>query len=333
MQPCHVAVIGAGGPVGREILQVLEERGFPIRELSLLDVGEAEGSRLTFREHNVVVRPLSQEALERVDIAVFTTDADSCRDYAPQAVKAGAVVIDGSGAFGLDPEVPLCVPEVNALIIPEHQGIVAVPHSLTAQIALALAPLHAAVPLKRVVIAAYQSISGMGEAAMREFDQQMRALLNFREPEMEAFPHQLAFNCVPQCGEFLDNGYTSEEMALIDETRKLLANSALPVTATAVRVPLMHGHAAAVTLETEHALSPDAARDVLQEAPGVVVQDDIKQLYYPMPVRANGQDDAFVGRIRADQSVPHGLHFWIVGDNLRRGVAMNVVQVAELLAT
>ena len=331
MQPCHVAIIGAGNAVGREILQIFEESAFPAQELSLLDTGEAEGTRQTFRDHNVVVRPLTTDALEGVDLAVFAAEAELSRDYAPQAVSAGALAVDCSGVFSLDPQVPLCVPEVNQDVLQRHRGIVAVPHSATAQTVLALAPLHAAASLKRVVVSAYQSISGMGEWAMREFDQQMRDLLNFRQPEMDAFPHQLAFNCVPQCGQFLDNGYTSDEMALIEETRKLLAVAELPITATAVRVPLMHGHAVAITLETEQPLSPDAARDLLQEAAGVVVQDDVTQLHYPLPVRANGQDDAFVGRIRADASVPHGLHLWVVADNLRRGVALNVVRVAELL--
>jgi aspartate-semialdehyde dehydrogenase len=331
MQPCHVAIIGAGSAVGREILQVFEERVFPAEKLSLLDTGEAEGARQTFRDHHVVVRPLTKDALEGVDLAVFAAGAEQSRDYAPQAVRAGAVVIDCSGAFSLDPQVPLCVPEVNQDVLRQHRGMVAVPHSATVQTVLALAPLHAAASLKRVVVSAYQSISGMGEGAMREFDQQMRDLLNFRPPEMDAFPHQLAFNCVPQCGQFLDNGYTSDEMALIEETRKLLGVAELPITATAVRVPLMHGHAVAITLETDRPLSPDAARDLLQAAAGVVVQDDVTQLYYPLPVRANGQDDAFVGRIRADASVPYGLHLWVVADNLRRGVALNVVQVAALL--
>jgi aspartate-semialdehyde dehydrogenase len=247
-------------------------------------------------------------------------------------MEAGAVVIDCTGAFRLDPQVPLCVPEVNADVVKQHQGMIAVPHSLTVQTVLALTPLHAAAALKRVMISAYQSVSGMGRLAMHEFDQQLRELLNFRQPELEVFPHQLAFNCVPQCGDFLDNGYTSEEIGLVDETRKLLRLSDLPMTATAVRVPLMHSHAAAITLETSAPLSAEVARGLLQAAPGVVVEDDVRRLHYPSPVRSNGRDEVFVGRIRADDSVPHGLHLWVVADNLRRGVALNVLQVAELLA-
>jgi aspartate-semialdehyde dehydrogenase len=275
------------------------------------------------------VRLLTKEALTGVDIAMFAADVEASRDYASHAVAAGAVVIDCSGAFRHDPQVPLCVPEVNA--VPPHRGMVATPHSLTVQTVLALAPLHAAASLKRVVIATYQAVSGMGREAMGEFDQQLRDLLNFREVQTGAFPHQLAFNCVPQCGDFLDNGYTSDEMALVDELRRILAVPDLPVTATAVRVPLMHSHGAAVCVETLRPLSPDAARDILARAPGLQIEDDTKRLYYPLPVHANGQDAVFVGRIRADLSVPHGLHLWIVADNLRKGAALNVVQVAERL--
>lgn len=332
MGPSHVAVVGAETVVGREILQVLEEREFPVTQLSLLDTGDAEGERVSFSGKHASVQPLSRDGLTGVDIAIFATSADLSRDYSPHAVNAGATVIDCSGTFSLDPTVPLCVPEVNAVGLPLHNGVIAVPHSLTVQTVLALAPLHQSGGLKRVVAAAYQSISGIGVLAMREFDQQMRDLLNFRQPEAEAFPHQLAFNCLPQCGDFLGNGYTSDEMALIEETRRLLSVKELPITATSVRVPMMHGQAVAVTLETERPLNPDVARDLLEEAPGIVVEDDVKRLHYPQPVKVNGQDEAFVGRIRADLSVPYGLHLWVVADNLRRGVALNVVKIAELLA-
>lgn len=332
MRPCHVALIGATGAVGHEILQVLEEREFPLQGLTLLASTRSEGTRLTCRGHSVTVRRLASEELGGADIAIFAAGAEQTRDYARHAMDAGAVVIDCTGAFGLDPQVPLCVPEVNADVVKHHQGMIAVPHSLTVQSILALSPLHAAAGLKRVTMSAYQSVSGMGRTAMQEFDQQLRELLNFRQPQLDVFPHQLAFNCVPQCGDFLDNGYTSEETAWVDETRKLLRLSDLPMTATAVRVPLMHSHAAAITLETSAPLSPEVAREVLQAAPGVVVEDDVRRLHYPSPVRTNGQDDVFVGRIRADESVAHGLHLWVVADNLRRGVALNVLHVAELIA-
>jgi len=332
MRPCRVAVIGATGVIGAEILQLLEERDFPVQSISLFASAQSEGQRVSFRGRSVTARTLTKDALQDIDIAIFAADADASRDYAHHAVEAGAVVIDCSHAFRLDAQVPLCVPEINAKVIQEHAGIIAVPHSLTTQVALALAPLHAVSPLKRVTVAAYQAVSGMGRAAMRAFDQQLRDLLNFRQPEFDVFPHQLAFNCIPQCGDFLDNGYTSEEMAIIDETRKLLALTELPITATAVWVPLMHSHAAAVTVETTQPLAPVAARDLLEAASGIVVEDDVSRLFYPSPARANGRDDVYVGRIRSDASVPHGLHLWVVADNLRRGVALNVVQIAEALA-
>jgi aspartate-semialdehyde dehydrogenase len=327
----HLALIGASGIVGQEILRILEERDVPLSELTLLASAHSEGSRLEFRKRSYTVRLLTPEAFTGVDVAIFAASAEASKDYAPHAVRAGAVVIDTSSAFRLDPTVPLCVPELNAAVLQQHRGIVAMPHSLTAQIALVVAPLHAVAPLKRLVVSTYQSVSGLGQRGVQEFDQQLRDLLNFRPPQTQVFPHQMAFNCLPQCGDFLDNGYTEEEMALIDETRRLLATPELPITATAVRVPLAHGHAATLVVETLHPLSADEARTILERAPGVVVEDDYTRLYYPLVTRANGQDTVFVGRIRADLSVPHGLHLWMVADNLRQGAALNAVQIAEHL--
>lgn len=331
MPACHLALVGATGMVGQEILRVLEERDFPLSDVTLLASTHSEGSRLEFRNRSYVVRLLTREAFSGVDLAIFAAGAEASKDYASQAVRAGAVVIDTSSAFRLDPAVPLCVAELNAAVLQRHRGIVAMPHSLTTQIALAVAPLHAAAPLKRLVVATYQAVSGLGRRGVQEFDQQLRDLLNFRPLQMQVFPHQMAFNCLPQCGNFLDNGYTEEEMALIHETRRLLATPDLPMTATAVRVPLAHGDSAAVTIETTRPLSADEARAILAQAPGVVVEDDYKRLHYPLATRANGQDAVFVGRLRADLSVPHGLHLWIVADNLRQGAALNAVQIAEHL--
>jgi aspartate-semialdehyde dehydrogenase len=331
MQACHLALVGATGVVGQEILRVLEEREFPLTNLTLLASVHSEGTRLEFRDRRYVVHLPSREAFVGVDLAIFAAGAEASKDFVSQAVRAGAVVVDTSSAFRLDPDVPLCVPELNASVLRQHHGIVAVPQALTTQIALVLVPLHAAAPLKRVVVSTYQAASGQGQRAVREFDQQLRDLLNFRPPQVQAFPHQVAFNCLPQCGDFLDNGYTEEEMALILETRRLLSVADLPMTATAVRVPLMHGDSASVTLETVRPLSADEARGILERSPGVVVEDDAKRLYYPLATRANGQDAVFVGRIRPDLSVPHGLQLWCVADNLRRGAAFNAVQIAEHL--
>lgn len=332
MRACHLALVGATGVVGQEILRVLEEREFPLSNLTLLASAHSEGTRLEFRGRSSVVRLLARQAFAGVDIAIFAASAEASKDYAPQAVRAGAVVIDTSSAFRLDPAVPLCVPDLNAAVLRQHRGIVAMPHGLTAQLGLVLAPIHAAASLKRVVVSTYQAVSGMGQRAVQEFDQQLRDLLNFRPPQIQAFPHQMAFNCVPQCGNFLDNGYTEEEMALIDEMRRLLSLPNLSITATAVCVPLVHSHSAAVTLETAHPLSADEARTLLARTPGVTVEDDYRRLYYPMAIRANGQDAVFVGRIRADLSVPHGLQLWTVADNLRRGAALDAVQIAEHVA-
>ena len=331
MSAGHVALVGATGIVGEEILHVLEERNFPLDQLTLLASRRSAGTRVEFRRQNYVVRPLTQEALRGVQLALFAADAETSTTYAPHAVRSGAVVIDCSSAFRLDPAVPLCVPEVNAEVLRQHQGIVAIPHSVTTQLSLALAPLHAAATLKRVVVSTYQAVSGAGRQAVQEFDQQLRDLLNFRPAQAEVLPYQIAFNCLPQCGDFLDNAYTQEEMALIQETRKLLQAPALPITATAVYVPLAHSHSASVNLEMVQPLSVDAARALLEQAPGIVVQDERARLHYPQTIHASGQDEVFVGRLRADPSVPYGLHLWVVADNLRKGAALNAVQIAELL--
>jgi aspartate-semialdehyde dehydrogenase len=274
---------------------------------------------------------LTREAFRGAHLAIFATDAETSKDYAPHAVRAGAVVIDTSAVFRLDPQVPLCVPGLNAAVLRQHSGIVAMPHSVTAQMALVLAPLHRAAALKRVVVATYQAVAGLGRRGVQEFDQQLRDLLNFRPTQTQAFPHQLAFNCVPQCGDFLADGYTAEEMALVHETRRLLEVPDLPMTVTAVRVPLVHGHSAVVTIETVQPLSADDARTVLAQATGITVEDDPQRLFYPLATRAIGQDTVLVGRVRADQSVPHGLQLWMVADNLRPGAALNAVQIAEHL--
>ncbi|MCZ6872935.1 MAG: aspartate-semialdehyde dehydrogenase [bacterium] len=329
MSACHLAIVGATGMLGQEILRVLEERAFPVGKITLLASSNSEGSHLTFGGKNVVVRLLSKESLSGVDVAIFAAAPQVSKDYSRFAAQAGTVVIDASSAFRLDPDVPLCVPELNASVIPQGPGLVAMPHSLTTQIALVLSPLHAAASLKRVVLTTYQSVSGLGHGAVHEFDQQLRSLLNFHQPEVQNFPHQMAFNCLPQCGAFLDNGYTEDEMALIDETRRLLSAPSLPITATSALVPLPHGHCASITVETERQLSPDAARLVLEEAQGVVVEDDQKRRAYPFPTLANGQDEVFVGRIRRDHSVSSGLQLWTAADNLRQGGALSAVQIAE----
>jgi aspartate-semialdehyde dehydrogenase len=331
MAAWHVALVGATGMVGEEILRVLEERDFPLDQLTLLASRRSAGTRVEFRSESYVVRPLTREAMHGVDLVLFAANAEISQTYAPQVVSAGAIAIDCSSAFRLAPDVPLCVPEINADVLRHHQGIIAMPHSVTIQVSLALAPLHAAARLKRVVVSTYQAISDGGRRAVQEFDQQLRDLLNFRPAQADIFPHQIAFNCLPQCGDFLDNAYTQDEMAIILETRKLLGLPDLPITATAAYVPLAHSDSASVTLETEQPLSVETARTLLAQAPGIGLEDDRTRLQYPQAIRASGHDEVFVGRLRADLSVPHGLHLWVVTDNLRKGAALNVVQTAELL--
>jgi aspartate-semialdehyde dehydrogenase len=317
--------------VGEEILRLLEERDFPLDQLTLLASRRSAGTRVEFRSESYVVRPLTREAMHGVDLALFAADAETSQTYAPQVVSAGAIAIDCSSAFRLASAVPLCVPEINADVLRHHQGIIAMPHSVTIQVSLALAPLHAAAQLKRVVVSTYQAISDGGRRAVQEFDQQLRDLLNFRPAQADIFPHQIAFNCLPQCGDFLDNAYTQDEMAIILETRKLLGLPDLPITATAAYVPLAHSDSASVTLETVQPLSVETARALLAQAPGIGIEDDRTRLQYPQAIHASGHDEVFVGRLRADLSVPHGLHLWVVTDNLRKGAALNVVQTAELL--
>lgn len=333
MVACHLAVVGATGLVGQEVLRVVEERGFPVDPLTLLASDRSAGSRVDFRGHSTVVRDLSKDALDEVDIAVFAADADASQDYALQVAQAGTLVIDCSSAFRLHPHVPLCVPEINPESLNRHHGIIAIPHGMTTQIGLVLAPLHAEATLTRVLASTYQAASGRGHPAVRELDQQLRDLLNFRPAEAEVFSQQLAFNCLPQGGTFLDNGYCEEEMALVHETRKLLAAPDLPVGVTVAYVPLAHGHSVSVYIETERTLSVPQARELLEHAPGVEVEDDPRELEYPSAVQANGQDEVFVGRIRADLAAPNGLHLWAAADNLRRGAALNAVQIAEQLAS
>lgn len=331
MSIAHVALVGATGLVGEEILRILEERDFPLSQLTLLASRRSAGTRLDFRGQRHVVRPLARGTLEGADLVLFAADEDTSRTYAPQAVQAGAVVIDCSRAFRLQPDVPLCVPEINPEVLRQHQGIIAMPHSVTTQVGLALAPLHQAASLTRVMIASYQAISGHGRRAVQEFDQQLRDMLNFRPPETEVLPHQVAFNCLPQCGPFLDNGYTQDEMALSTELPKLLGVPALPVTATAAYIPLAHSHSAAVYCELAHALSLPEIRTLLEQAPGLALEDNSAQGEYPQAITSSTHDEVFVGRLRADLTVPLGVHLWVVADNLRKGAALNVVQTAELL--
>lgn len=327
----HVAVVGATGAVGREMVEVLEERKFPVGELHLFASERSAGERIAFQGEDRPVQLLTKEVFRGVDIALFSAGAEISREYTPIAVQAGAVVIDNSSAFRMVPEVPLVVPEVNRHALRNHRGIIANPNCSTIQMVVVLKPLHDLFRIKRIVITTFQSVSGTGKEAMDELLEETQALLSFQEAHPKVYPAQIAFNCLPHIDDFLPNGYSMEEMKLVNETRKILEDSAIRVTATTVRVPVYVGHSESVNIETEKKVSANEARAILSTAPGVQLYDDPQRRIYPTPLEVAGQDEVYVGRIREDESIPNGLNLWIVADNLRKGAALNAVQIAEEL--
>lgn len=326
-----VAVVGATGAVGTEMIQVLEERDFPVEELVPLASARSEGNEVMFRGQTLPVKVLEYNSFEGVDVALFSAGAGVSKEFGPMAVKAGAVVVDNSSAWRMDPNVPLVVPEVNVHALSEHQGLISNPNCSTIQMVVALKPLHDAVQIKRIIVTTFQSVSGTGKDAMEELVDQSRQLLSFGEAKVSVYPHQIAFNCLPHIDDFLPNGYTKEEVKMINETRKILGESSLPITATTVRVPVFICHAESVNIETEQKLSANDARALLSAAPGIQVYDDPSRNLYPLPIDVVGTDAVFVGRVREDESVPNGLNLWIVADNLRKGAALNAIQIAEEL--
>ncbi len=326
-----VAIAGATGAVGREMVEILEERDFPVSDIVLLASERSEGERIEFRGKNRTVRRLARDSFNGVDIALFSAGGERSLEFAPAAVKAGAVVIDTSSAYRMDPAVPLVVPEVNPKALERHSGIIANPDGSTIGMVVALKPLHDAAKIKRIVVTTFQSVSGTGKKAMDELAGQTVALMNFREVESKVYPHQIAFNCLPHIGSFLENGSTKEEMTIVNETHKILQDSSIGVTATAVRVPVFRCHAEAINIETERKIGANEARAILSRLPGVIVYDDPARNIYPLPVDVSGKDEVYVGRVREDETVMNGLNLWIVSDNLRKGAALNAVQIAELL--
>jgi aspartate-semialdehyde dehydrogenase len=326
-----VAVVGATGAVGKEMVEILGERNFPISEMIPLASERSEGDRIEYNGKNLIVRKLTNESFKGIDIAFFSAGAERSREFASAAVKAGAVVIDNSSAFRMEPMVPLVVPEVNARDIEKHSGIIANPNCSTIGLVVALKPIHDAVKIKRIVVTTFQSVSGTGRSAIDELAAQTVALLNFRDVETKVYPHQIAFNCLPHIDSFLDNGYTREEMKLVNETRKIMGDESIRVTATAVRVPVFRCHSESVNVETEKSISANETRAILSGAPGVIVYDDPQRNLYPLAINVSGKDEIYVGRIREDASIPNGINMWIVSDNLRKGAALNAVQIAELL--
>lgn len=329
----NVAVVGATGAVGEQMREVLQEREFPVGELRLLASERSAGQFLEFMGKNVRVDVLTEESFRAIDIGLFSAGGSVSAKFAPLAVSSGAVIIDNTSHFRMEPDVPLVVPEVNAQAIADYKsrGIIANPNCSTIQMVVALKPIHDAARIKRIVVSTYQSVSGAGRKAMDELSQQVTALYSGQELEMEKFPHQIAFNCIPHIDAFVDGGYTKEELKMIDETRKIFGEPGLRVTATTVRVPVFCGHSESINVETEKKLTAADVKAILREAPGVIVADEPEKNIYPMAIHATGKDAIYVGRIREDDSVPNGLNLWVVADNLRKGAALNAVQIAEIL--
>jgi aspartate-semialdehyde dehydrogenase len=337
-QGLSVAIAGATGAVGREMLAVLEERSFPVKSLKLLASKRSAGEELDFSGKSYVVEELTADSFRGIDIALFSAGASVSREFCPAAAQAGAIVIDNSSAFRMDPQIPLVVPEVNAAYLrtelqklkPGAGLIVANPNCSTIQLVVILQPIQQAAGLKRVVVSTYQSVSGAGKKGMDELWEQTKAIFMQQDPKTEKFPHRIAFNCLPHIDVFLDNGYTKEEWKIIEESRKIMALPNLKITSTAVRVPVFTCHSESVNIETERPLSADDTRTLLRESPGVVVIDDPKSNSYPINGDLTGTDATFVGRIRNDDSVENGINLWVVADNLRKGAALNAVQIAEI---
>lgn len=337
MQKYNVAILGATGAVGQEFLNLIEERNFPFGELKLLASHRSAGKKISFMGKEYTVEEATEDSFQNVQIALFAGGAAS-KLFAPAAVRAGAVVIDNSSAFRMDPQVPLVVPEVNPEAIASHKGIIANPNCSTIIMVMALKPLYDAAKIKRIVVSTYQAVSGGGKEAMAELEQQSADIVAGRQPVANILPgaslakhYQIAFNLIPQIDVFKDNLYTKEEMKMIDETRKILADDKLRITATTVRVPVYRSHAESVNLEFSREVSVEEARKLLAAFPGVIVNDVPAEQKYPMPLFTSGKNDVEVGRIRKDYSVDNGLNLWVVGDQIRKGAALNALQIAEYM--
>lgn len=328
----NVAIVGATGAVGAQMIECLEEREFPVGEIKFLASSNSIGHALEFRGQPVIVEELTHDSFTGIDIALFSAGGDRSRKFCPAAAAAGAVCIDNSSAWRMDPDVPLVVPEVNPHAIAGYskKGIIANPNCSTIQLVVALKPLHDFATISRVVVSTYQAVSGTGKKAIDELRKQVGELLNGRPVHCTVYPHQIAFNCIPQIDAFEENGNTIEEMKMVNETRKIM-ESDIRISATTVRVPVFYSHSESVNIETEKKISADTARKILKQAPGVKLVDDPVKGEYPMPFTAAGQDLVHVGRIREDQSIENGLNLWVVADNIRKGAATNAVQIAEIL--
>ena len=333
MKKYNVAVVGATGAVGNEMVATLEQRKFPVKKLTLLASARSIGKTLSYKGEEVPIDELKEDSFKGIDIGLFSPGGAVSTKFAPIAAASGCVVIDNTSAFRMEPDVPLIVPEVNEHAIGQYKkrGIIANPNCSTIQMVVVLKPLHDVAKIKRVVVSTYQAVSGTGKKAIYELEQQVLAIYNNKRVENKVYPWQIAFNVLPHIDSFLENGYTKEEMKMVNETKKIMEDDSIKVTATTVRVPVFYGHSESVNIEFEKDLSPDKARKLLKKAPGVRVIDDPAKNKYPLAIHAAGKDDTFVGRIRRDDSVPYGLNLWVVADNIRKGAALNAVQIAEVL--
>ena len=331
MRKYHTAIVGATGLVGQEFVKILEQRDFPMASVHLLASDRSAGRKLFVNHREIEVEEVKPNSFDPVDIALFSAGSEVSKHFAPIAAKRGAVVVDNSAAFRMNPNVPLVVPEVNPEDLEHHQGIIANPNCSTIQMVVALYPLHKVNPIKRIVVDTYQAVSGTGSAAVDELNSQTKLILEGKSTVPHVYPHQIAFNVLPEIDVFLDDGYTKEEWKMIHETRKILHDESIAVSATCVRVPVVAGHSEAIHVEFSNPMSPEEARNILATAPGIKVLDDPPISLYPHPWSVAGTDEVFVGRIRHDASHPNGLAMWVVADNLRKGAALNTVQIAEEL--
>lgn len=329
MQAYNVAIVGATGLVGQEFIRVLQQRKFPINSIQLFASTRSAGKKLFVGHEEIVVKEVGNNSFNHIDIALFSAGSDTSRNFSPLGAKSGALVIDNSAAFRMEPYVPLVVPEVNPEDIKEHKGIISNPNCSTIQMVVPLAALHKVNPIKRLVISTYQAVAGTGRAAMEELSTQSKALLEGHNVVPHVYPHQIGFNLLPEIDVFLDNGYTKEEWKMVEETRKIIHAEDMAISATCVRVPVFISHSEAINVEFTNPMSPDEARNILAHTSGVKVLDDPSVSLYPQPWVTAGSDDVYVGRIRTDVSQPNSLVMWVVADNLRKGAALNAVQIAE----
>jgi aspartate-semialdehyde dehydrogenase len=331
MKDYNIAVVGATGAVGAELLRVLERRSFPVANLRAISSARSAGKSVRFRDRSIAVEELVKESFEQIDIAFFSAGGDISRKYAPLARDAGAIVIDNSSVFRMDPDVPLVIPEINGQDVQQHRGLIANPNCTSAVALMAIYPLHRAFGVLRIFAASYQAVSGSGARAIEELKQQVEAAAQNRESPPQVYPHPIAFNVLPHVDVFLETGYTKEEMKMQNEGRKIMHLPEFRASVTCVRVPVYRAHSVAVTAEFERRVSVEQAREVLAKAPGLELVDEPQSNRYPMPLHVAGKDNCEVGRVRLDCALENGLSFWVSGDQLLKGAALNAVQIAELL--